>query len=59
MSESNSSESNKIAAKSSIVAKLLEEQELDRVFGGGDTFTQRIDCPPCGPGGGAFWKSLK
>jgi hypothetical protein len=49
------SESTKPLSKSSIVAKLLEEKELDQVFGGSGSFTQRIDCPPCGPDGKAFW----
>lgn len=46
-------------SKSSIVARLLEEKELDQVFGGGDSFEQRIDCPPCGPDGKAFWESIR
>lgn len=49
---------------SNIVGRLLEEQEIDAVFGGGvdatngGSFTLRCDYPPgYGSGGGAFWLS--
>lgn len=56
------------ASKSSkIVKRLLDEKELDGVFGGGgvataeaDSFELRCDYPPgYGPGGGAFWQRIE